>query len=205
MSQSLQETIYSESGGRRSNDRFRMILRIGVLEQADRTSFCLIRDISPTGVQIRLYTTKFTAGPATIRVADEAGIIGHIAWIQNSLAGIKFESGIDPQTFLRFQQKLTPVRRRSLPRIKVAARASLRSGGRKYPAVLCDISNIGAKVRTSRELQEDVAVILDLPDLPSQRAYVRWAEGLEAGVVFEKPIPMQAMAEWIDGRIKVSL
>lgn len=191
-------------GGRRSHDRCHMILRVGVLEQADRTSFCLVRDISPTGVQVRLYTSSFRTGPTTIRVADEDFISGEIVWIQDSFAGIKFERSIDPETFLRLQQKLTPARRRSLPRIKVAAHAVVRTGGRNFPALLCDISSIGAKLRTSRALEDKRAVVLDLPDLPSLRGYVQWTHGIESGVAFEKPIPMQLMARWIDGRIKVS-
>lgn len=205
MSQALQGTVNNNRGGRRSHDRFRMILRVGVLEQSDHTSFCLVRNISPTGLQVRLYTSSFKTGPAVIRIADEEAIPSEIVWIRNSFAGIKFGRCIDPESLLRFQQKLTPIRRRSLPRIKVAAQAVLRTEGRKLPAVLYDISSIGAKVRTYRALRDDLAVVLELPDLPSLRASVRWTHGLEAGVAFEKPIPIQAMADWIDGRIKVSV
>lgn len=205
MSQVRSETVEQDGTGRRSWDRIQMILRVGVLEQAELTSFCLVRNISPTGVQLRLYTTSFEIGTAALRIADEDAIKGKILWTHDGLAGFGFDREIDPETFLRLQQKLAPVRRRSLPRLKVAAHAVLRTGGRNLPAVLCDISSIGARVRTSRALQDNLAVILDLPDLPSLRAYVQWTHGGESGVAFEKPISMQMMASWIDGRMKVSV
>ena len=77
-------------------------------------------------------------------------------------------------------------------------------GRRNLPAVLRDISSIGAKVCTSQALQQDIAVVLDLPDLPPLKASVRWTHGTESGVAFETPLPMPMIAHWIDGRIKVS-
>ena len=46
--------------------------------------------------------------------------------------------------------------------------------------------------------------IITLNDLPSLEAYARWSEGDEAGLVFETPIPMQIIAQWIDGRLSVA-
>lgn len=203
MSLPLQGTVTRHVGKRRSQKRHSMILRVGVIEQAERTAFCLVRSISQTGVQVRLYTSEFNAGPAVIRIADEEAIAGEIVWKQGSYAGISFEGGIDLDTLLRFQQKLTATRRRSLPRINVAARAVLRTGGRNFPAFLCDISSFGLKVRTFRALRDERAALVTLPDLPSLRAYVRWTDGLESGLTFERPIPMQVMANWISGRMKV--
>lgn len=204
MSQQLR-AVNAEIGERRTQERHAMILRVGVLEQADRTSFCLVKCISKEGIQIRLYTSGFNAGPAAIHVADEDAIFGEIVWIKGKIAGMSFEGSIDPNTLLRFQQKLTAIRRRSLPRIKVGARAALLTGGRNLPAFLCDISSSGAKVRTFRALRDERAAVLNLPDLPSLKAYVRWTDGFDSGLTFQTPIPMQVLADWISGRMKVSV
>ena len=189
---------------RRSQDRQKMILRVGLLEQAGKPSFCLVSNIFSTGLQVKLYSSAARVGDVRVRVADENPIPGQIVWIRNGNAGISFEESVDPATLLRLQQKLGPVRRRSMPRVKATSYAVMRVGGRMLAAVLRDISSMGARVTTSRSLEVGTLAIIRLPDLPELKAHVRWTECSESGLVFETPIPMQVISEWIDGRIRVS-
>jgi PilZ domain len=193
----------ADSCDRRAQERQTMILRVGLLEQHGKASFCLIRNVSPGGIKVRLYSSGAHRGDVLVRVADEEPIAGHIVWIKNTDAGISFENGIDPATLLRLQQKLTSSRRRSMPRIKAASCAALRVGGRTVQAVLQDISSMGARVATSRSLQVGARAFIKFPDLPELTAYVRWAENLDSGLVFETPIPIRVISQWIDGRLRV--
>jgi len=188
---------------RRANERHTMILRVGVVAQNGKTSFCLVRNVSASGVQVKLYTGSFTRGDILFRVADENAVEARIAWIENDLAGVKFHDDIEPATMLRLQQKLTPARRRSIPRIRAAASTAIRIGGRSIAATLCDISSIGAKVRSSRSLPVGGVAHVRFPDLPELKAFVRWNQGSESGLVFETPIPMNVIASWIEGRLRV--
>jgi hypothetical protein len=203
MARAPKDSLAPATGERRSNERFTMILRVGVLAQNGKTSYCLVRNVSASGVQVKLYTGSFTPGEVLFRVADEDPVGAEIAWIENGFAGIKFDDDIDPATLLRLQQKLTPVRRRSIPRIRASASAAIRISGRNIPAALCDISSIGAKVRSSRPLPVGGMAFVRFPDLPEVRAFVRWNAGSESGLVFETPIPMSVIATWIEGRLRV--
>ena len=194
----------SDELDRRSQDRHKMILRVGLLEQAGKPSFCLVRNISSTGIQIKLYSSAIRTGEVVVRVADENPLTGEIVWVRNGNAGISFEGSVDPVTLLRLQQKLGSVRRRSMPRVKATSYAVLRVGGRMVAAVLRDISSMGARITTSRSLEVGALAIIRLPDLPELKARVRWTECSETGLVFETPLPMQILAEWIEGRIRVS-
>ena len=195
--------LRSDEPDRRSQLRKTMILRVGLLEQAGKPSFCLVRNLSSAGIQVKLYS-RAVRGAVLVRVADERPIPGQIVWVRNGNAGISFDEGVDPATLLRLQQKLGPVRRRSMPRVKATSYAVVRVGGRMVAAVLQDISSMGARVSSSRSLEVGSRAIVRLPDLPELSAHVRWSECSQAGLVFETPIPMQVIAEWLDGRLRVS-
>jgi hypothetical protein len=181
-----------------------MILRVGVLEQQGNTSFCLVRNVSASGLQVKLYTAKITPGDVIIRIADELPLGGNVVWIKGGNGGVSFEGEVDPSTLLRLQQKLRPIRRRAIPRIKATSYAALRIDGRNIQAVLQDISSMGARLTTSRQLEVGAAAAIRFPDLPELRARVRWTENSDSGLVFETPIPMDIIAEWVDGRLRVN-
>lgn len=183
---------------RRKEARYTLILRAGVLQQEGRTSFCLVRNISNTGVQLKVYTPPILGADATLRVADEQPVVGSVAWIDGGNAGISLREELDATTLLRVQQKLRSNKRRALPRIDVDASALLRTRGTMLRATVHDISSLGARVTAETELKPGDRSIIELVDLPSIGAYVRWADGQEAGLAFETPIPMQIIAHWID-------
>jgi len=189
---------------RRSQGRKILILRVALLEQAGKPFFCLAKNISAAGIQVKLYSSAARVGPVTVRVADENAITGQIVWIENGNAGISFDSGIDPAALLRLQQNLSPVRRRTTPRVHAKSYAALHMRGRIIQGMLRDISCTGARVTTLRPLQIGERASVKFPDLPEVTAYVRWTECFESGLVFETPIPMQVIAQWIDGRVRVT-
>lgn len=188
---------------RRKEARFKLILRAAIIEQGGTSSFCLVKNVSSTGVQLKLYTQLVLGMVVTLQVADEEAISGRVAWIDGDTAGISLEEELDAATLLRVQQKLDPRKRRAFPRLGVEARATLRTGGRVLRATVRDISSLGARVDAACELAAGDRTIVELADLPSIAAYVRWTEGSEVGLAFETPVPMQILALWVDGRSRV--
>lgn len=186
---------------RRKEARHKLILRVGVLEQGGKSALCLVKNISPSGVQIKCYAPPVVEAEASVRVADEAPIRGRLLWVEGDIAGMSFDEELEPADLLRVQQKLHPNRRRTTPRVNVEAAAYLRTGGHIYRAAVCDISSMGVRIRTTAPLKPGDRAIITLSDLPSLESYVRWTAGDEAGLVFETPIPMQIIAQWVQRRI----
>jgi hypothetical protein len=185
---------------RRKESRYTLVLRAGLLEQDGRSFFCLVRNISVSGLELKFYARPTLHSDAVLRVADEPPVKGRIVWINEDRAGISFHAELDAPTLLRVRQKLRPNRRRAIPRMSVEASASVRAGGRIRQAVVCDISSLGARLRTDfPSLSTGDRAVVELTDLPSINAYVRWSDGEECGVIFETPIPMQIIAHWIEG------
>lgn len=185
-------------------DRQALILRVALICSADRAHFSLVKNISPLGLQVKLFG-RFPADAAvTIRVGDEEPLLGRVAWVEQPHAGIEFEAPVDPDTLLRIAQKGPGTRRRSLPRATAMARATIRTNGRTYGAELRDISASGAKLRTGTIKSLGPAVILTIPDLPPMNAFVRWTDDEHVGLSFATPLPIQIIAGWLDDRVRVS-
>jgi len=185
---------------RRKEERHTLILRAGLLEEAERTSFCLVKNISIAGVQLKVYAKLTLNAEVKLHVADESPIAGHIAWINGDNAGMSLRDELDAATLLRVQQKLKPNKRRALPRMKIEASALLKTGGRLIRANVRDVSSFGARVSAQCELQAGDQTLVEFADLPAVSAFVRWVDDAELGLSFETPIPMQIIAQWIEGR-----
>jgi hypothetical protein len=189
---------------RRKEARYTLILRVAVLEQEGRSALCLVKNVSSAGAQIKFYARPVVDADCSIRVADEPPVKGRIMWLKGEIAGMVFDEELDTATLLRVQQKLRPNRRRTTPRVSVDASAVLRTGGRTCRADVCDISSLGARVRTRSALKEGDRAVVAFADMPPLNAYVRWSDGTESGLIFETPIPMPIIAHWIDGRLALS-
>jgi hypothetical protein len=188
---------------RRKEARYRLILRAGLLEQAGKTSFCLVKNISTTGVQLKVYARPIIDGNVTLQVADEHPVTGRIAWVCGDSVGMMLSEELDAPTLLRVQQKLKAKRRRAVPRLSLEASAVLRTAGRALRATVQDVSSLGARVSTGANLRTGDRTIVELTGLPAISAYVRWVHEGQVGLSFETPIPMQIIAHWIDGGLRL--
>jgi hypothetical protein len=189
---------------RRPQERQTTVLRVALLEQAGLPALCMLKNISPAGVQVKLYSRVREGAEVSLRVADEEPLGGRIAWAEGDIAGISFDKNLDSETFLCVQQKLGPARRRGTPRVSIEASAVLRTGGRTCRATVTDISSFGARVRTGSKLQTGARAVVELSDLPPINAHVRWSEDTDSGLVFDSPISIEIIADWIDGRVRLS-
>lgn len=187
---------------RRSDSRDTIIFRVGLLNQGARPTFCLVKNISPTGAQVKLYGQVTVGLPVSLQIGDDAPVVGRVAWSRGDLAGIAFDNPVDLALLLRAAQKLAPTKRRSSPRVKTAARLVLRTNGRIYAAILCDISASGAQVRTFKPAKLGPAAVLTLPDLPPVKAYVKWTNDTHVGLSFAKQLPVELLADWLAGRLR---
>jgi len=189
---------------RRSHERQTIVLRVGLLEAGGRSAFCLVKNISSEGVQVKLYGSLVPDCDVSLKVGDESPIPGKLVWVRDGLGGIRFEKALHPKTLLRVTQKLASANRRSSPRANAAARALLRTRGHTFSAELCDISTSGAKIRTKRPIAPGPSAFLTLPGMPTIKAHVRWVQEDEMGLSFEAPIPIQIIAGWLNDGVHLS-
>lgn len=180
---------------RRSADRHKLVLRVGLIEQDGRSIFCLVKNISSAGVQVKPYGRVSQGISSSLRVGDEDPIAGTLVWSRDGLAGIAFENPLNPETLLRIGQKMVPHKRRTAPRVTRYLRGCLKTAGVRHPATICDISMMGARVRTVQPVTFGEVTTIEVPGLPALRAMVRWADGAEYGLSFHTPLPLQIIAD----------
>lgn len=133
---------------RRAASRQAIVLRVGIIDDGLRPSFCLVRNISSAGAQVKLFGHLARGSQVSLRLGDEDPLPGRVMWIRDDVAGIRFDELLEPKRLLRVTQKFEHTRRRSSPRVRASARAILNTDGRTYVAEVCDISASGVKVRT---------------------------------------------------------
>jgi len=174
-----------------------MVLRVGLLECEGKSSYCVLRNVSANGVQVKPFIPVRAGTDVSLRVGDEDNVDGRVVWVRGELAGIAFNKPLDPATLLRVRQSAPAARRRAYPRAPASGFAILRTGGRQYSATLCDISASGAKIVTAKPVEAGRTAVLLLPDLPPLRGFVRWSQGRDTGLIFETPIPIQVITDWL--------
>lgn len=182
---------------RRAHERPTMVFRVGLLEIDGKSTFCLLRNISPNGAQVKLYSAVSEGSDVSLCVGDEQAVDGQVAWVRQGLAGITFKQPLDATTLLRVKQMEAPQRRRTSPRASASGSAILRTGGQTFSAKLIDISTSGAKILTARPIEAGGPAVLALPGLPSLQAFVRWTHGQDTGLVFQTPMLIQVIAGWL--------
>lgn len=179
----------------RSEDRQKLILRVGLVEQDGRSIFCLVKNISASGVHVKPYGTLSQETSVSLRVGDENPIPGAVMWKRDGMVGVKFAQTLNPQALLRIEQKTFVHRRRTAPRIITDLKGFLRTGGKRESVTIGDLSMVGARVRTKRPVNFGETTIIDVPGLPSLTACIRWVDGIEFGVSFHPPLAIQVVAE----------
>jgi len=197
----LQAAVVTE---RRSGSRERIIFRVGLLDEGATASFCLVKNISPMGAQVKLYREVRVSSDVTLQIGDDEPVPGRVAWQKGDLAGITFRRPVEPDMLLRAAQKVAPTKRRSSPRVKAVARLVVRTEGRIYAGSLIDISTSGAQVRTFTPAKLGPSAVLTLPDFPPMKAYVQWTNETHVGFSFDRQLPVELLSDWLAGRLRAS-
>jgi hypothetical protein len=133
-------------------------------------------------------------------VPEEITLQGKVVWVKDRSVGIKLGKSLPRSALMRFRGgPASESKRRRLPRIEVAAPARLRSRTQTYSAEVVDVSPSGAMVRSSSPLPGAGPIVLDVLGLPRLAGQVRWTEGNRAGILFNTPLALQTLTEWIQG------
>lgn len=175
----------------RSAERFTLMLRVAKLVSSNGEYPCVIRDVSATGVRLRL----FHALPAERHLAlflgnGECYFIENV-WDHDREAGFRFSAPIDVRAFMTESSK-HPKRQ---VRLGITLPAILSIRDFSAPVVIRDISQQGARLESDRPLAIDQHVRLKAHGLPEIFASVRWKAGVSHGVVFQQCFRLDELAK----------
>jgi hypothetical protein len=139
-------------------------------------------------VQIELSSQKI---PATV------------VWARDDVIGLKYDQNVDLGELLAGRKPRLGFRPRP-PRLQIACKASVRVGKVYYTVDVHDISLGGMKVEPIEEYCVGKKVVVVVESLRPVKGEVRWYSDRKAGIVFDKPLDFDELAEWVGKRLELA-
>ncbi len=201
--QPVETTLYSLSETppapteRREGDRHMTLYRVGSLAIGERRELCLIKNISAGGMMVRAYCAIPEGTRLTVELKCGQPIAGSVTWFRDPNVGIAFDQPIDVIDILSTSMQGPRPR---MPRMEVQGLVTIREGASTYRLRACDISQGGLKVQGETMIALGADVVVTCPGLEPQRGVVRWSEGDQMGVTFNRNLPLALLVGWLQHR-----
>ena len=203
----FESTIFSLSTAvprpieRRDGERILPTLCIVKLVAPDGEQLMRARNVSAGGLMAEI-GRPVTVGDAVEIEFSSQKIPSTVVWTRDGTAGFKFDQDVDLGELLAGRKPRHGFRPRP-PRLEVQCKASLKIGKTYYNCDIHDISLGGMKVEPIEEycLGKQVVVVESLRPIKGE---VRWFADRKAGVVFDKPLKFEELAEWIGKRLELA-
>lgn len=168
----------------RDGERLSLLIRSAKLVCPAGEYLCIVRDVSETGVRLRLFHPLPTRSNLTLELSSGERFDVTCVWESDTECGLRFHQRIDVHAFL---EEPSPYPKRPV-RLRLECEAQVLSGGLRHTVVIRDLSRQGALIDSHMPLSLDQNLILIGPGLPELDATVRWrqcpAHGLALGRIF---------------------
>ena len=204
----FESTIFSLSTAvprpieRRDGERILPTLCIVKLVAPDGEQLMRARNVSAGGLMAEI-GRPVTVGDAVEIEFSSQKIPSTVVWTRDGTAGFKFDQDVDLGELLAGRKPRHGFRPRP-PRLEVQCKASLKIGKTYYNCDIHDISLGGMKVEPIEEYCLGKQVVVVVESLRPIKGEVRWFADRKAGVVFDKPLKFEELAEWIGKRLELA-
>jgi hypothetical protein len=188
---------------RRDDPRALSTLRIAKLtEESGREQLIRLRNVSAGGLMAELGQPLIVGDQVKLELSSQA-IPATVVWTREGTVGLKFDQNVDLGELLAGRKPRHGFRPRP-PRLEVECKATLKLGKTYYTVDVHDISLGGLKVEPIEEYCLGKQVVVVVESLRPIRGEVRWFSDRRAGIVFDKPIKFEELAEWIGKRLELA-
>ena len=188
---------------RRNDDRLMPMLRVAkLIQDGGREQLIRLRNVSAGGLMAELGHPIEVGTPVAIELSSQQ-IPATVVWTREGTAGFKFDQNIDLGEMLAGRKPRHGFRPRP-PRLEVECKATLKLGKTYYTVDVHDISLGGVKVEPIEEYCLGKEVVVVVESLRPIRGEVRWFSDRRAGVVFDKPLKFEELAEWVGKRLELA-
>lgn len=175
----------------RSAPRFTLLIRSAKLICENREYLCIIRDVSASGVRLRIFHPLPPAKKFLLELATgERFEVEHV-WEAKDHAGFRFADWIDVRNFIA---EASPYPKRAL-RLRLEFPATITADGGSAPATVRDLSREGARIETSLPLLIRQKVNFTAKGLPPIVGNVCWRSSTAYGLVFQQVFTFEELAK----------
>jgi len=188
---------------RRSDERMSAMLRVGkLIDSAGKQQLIKIKNLSAGGLAAIVSHPPAVGDRVDVELSSQK-ITSTVVWIREDAIGVKFEQSLDLGELLAGRKPRHGFRPRP-PRLEIACKASVRVGKVFYEVDVHDISLGGIKVEPIEEYCVGKKVIVTIESLSPAKGEVRWYSERKAGIVFDKPLDFDELAEWCGKRLEIA-
>ncbi|OGS59158.1 MAG: hypothetical protein A3J40_12160 [Erythrobacter sp. RIFCSPHIGHO2_12_FULL_63_10] len=184
------ETDLGDEDELRRAPRFRLLIRAAKLITAHGEFVCVLRDISSTGVSVKL----FHALPdcKTVELELQCGDSYEMVrrWIRGREAGFEFTGSVNID---RLVSEISEFPKRGL-RLGIQFPLKVITLAGRCDAFAENLSQQGARIECDSLLAIDQSIRLEGGGLREIRAKVRWRSGSQYGVVFDDTFSLNDLA-----------
>ena len=187
---------------RRMDERVAPMLRIAKLSSERGEQLVRVRNVSAGGLMAEA-NQPVSIGEAVKLELSSQKIPGTVVWVREGTVGVKFDQDVDLGELLAGRKPRHGFRPRP-PRLEVQCKASLRVDKIYYTVDVHDTSLGGMKVEPIEEYCLGKKVVVVVESLRPIRGEVRWYSDRKAGIIFDKPLEFEELAEWIGKRLELA-
>ena len=188
---------------RRTDERLSAMLRVGKLtDNAGTEQLIKVKNMSAGGVMAIVARAPEVGEHVSIELSSQ-GIPSTVVWTRDDMVGLKFDGNVDLGELLAGRKPRHGFRPRP-PRLDIPCKASVRVGKTYYTVDVHDISLGGIKVEPIEEYCVGKNVVVVVESLRPVKGEVRWYSDRRAGIVFERPLEFEELAEWVGKRLELA-
>lgn len=181
----LEEAPDTPGADQRAAPRFTLLIRAAKLVSAQGEFVCVIRDVSETGVSVRLFHALPSCTDYALHMPAGATYEVRCVWQRENEAGFTFEQSVQVGQLVN---EASEYPKRGL-RLGLCFPVMVHTLSGSFDAVVENLSQQGARITCDQLLAIDQNVRIAAPGLTGKtgevRAKVRWRRERQYGVVFD--------------------
>lgn len=174
----------------RDAQRFALLIRTAKLVCETGEYLCIVRDISASGVRLRLFHDLPAAENISLQLSNGYTYPLACVWQRDDHAGFRFTDRIDVHDFMEEPSKWP---RRPI-RLHFQIPGTVIADDLANASVVHNISRYGARIETDRYLALQQKMILDIPGAARINASICWRSGRLYGLVFRQTFTFEELA-----------
>jgi hypothetical protein len=188
---------------RRNDERLSAMLRVGkIVDASGNQQLVKIKNLSAGGLMAIVGHVPAVGETLEVEVSAQK-IPSTVVWTRDDMVGVKFDQDVDLGELLAGRKPRHGFRPRP-PRLQIPCKASVKVGKVYYTVDIHDISLGGMKVEPIEEYCVDKPVVVVVESLRPIKGQVRWYMDRKAGIVFDKPLDFDELAEWVGKRLELA-
>ena len=175
----------------------RTMYRPVLIETEEFAGFCLLRDLSSSGMRGTTYTELEPDSAVTVHLGAGVVVSGTLVWSEEGNIGVEFDEALDvPSLLERVSCQSSGSKVHRSPRLSLQCTGQVTCDGRTFMIKLQDISQRGMKARETPFLRLGEEVDVQIDGMRQRKAKVCSMERDTAGLSFIQPLSFEELAKW---------